>query len=73
MKLEYIGMDNWDRPVYKDEKEKLWKDVDPRKHRNHELCTSMYNEFDGEPDTPMSVMKKYEGIEVEFVPKRVTW
>jgi hypothetical protein len=73
MKLKYLGMDNWDRPVYEDENERLWKDVEPRKDRKPDLCTSVNNEFCGEPDTNMKYMKKYDDIEIEFIPKRVTW
>ena len=28
--LKFVGMDSWDRPVYKDDSGTLWKDVDPR-------------------------------------------
>ena len=73
IKLTYKGMDSWSRPVYKDENGTLWKDVDPRKDRNPDLCTSMYNAFDGEPDTNMKYIKKYEDAELIFIPERVTW
>ena len=73
MKLEYIGMDSWDRPVYKDENGKLWKDVDPRKHRDANMCTSVDNAFDGEPDVPMYYVEKYRDVKIEFIPKRITW
>jgi hypothetical protein len=71
MKLEYIGMDSWDRPVYKDENKTLWKDVDPREDLSPSLCTSANNEFDGEPDKPMSAFEKYEQVQIEFIPERV--
>ena len=29
--LKFLGMDSWDRPVYKDETGKLWKDINPRR------------------------------------------
>ena len=29
-RLEFAGMDSWDRPVYKDDVGTLWKDVNPR-------------------------------------------
>lgn len=73
IKLEFLGMDSWSRPVYEDENGRLWKDVDPRKVSVPDLCTSMNNAFDGEPDTPMSVIKAYSEANVEFTPKRVTW
>lgn len=73
VKLTYKGMDSWDRPVYEDERGILWKDVNPRKARDPDLCTSANNEFDGEPDTGMCYMKKYENVELVFVPERITW
>lgn len=66
--LRFLGMDSWDRPVYEDENGKLWKDVDPRKGRVAELCTSCNNEFDGEPDCPMK-----SEIVCKYVPERITW
>lgn len=73
MKLEYIGMDDWDRPVYRDENERLWKDVSPIADKEADLCTSYNNNFYGEPDTNMCYMKKYDNIEIEFIPNRITW
>lgn len=71
--LRHKGRDSWDRPVYEDETGKLWKDVEPRADRDPKLCTALNNAFDGEPDTPMGYMKKYEGVPVVFLPKRDTW
>lgn len=50
-KLRYVGIDNWDRPVYKDEDGKLYKDIalDKIGYPIH-LCTSVNNDFYGEPD-----------------------
>ena len=73
IKLVFKGMDSWDRPVYEDENGKLWKDVDPRKNREPDLCTSQNNEFEGEPSTNMCYIKAYENAEIEFIPKRITW
>lgn len=70
--LEYVGNDNFDRPVYKNEN-KLFVDVDPRKGKNPEICTKLNNCFDGEPDTPIQYMRKYKDMEIEFLPQRVTW
>ena len=52
LKLSYIGIDSWDRPVFQDESGKLWKDINlgdgvPSLHR------SVDDEFDGEPDYPL--------------------
>jgi hypothetical protein len=47
--LEFIGVDDWSRPVYKDANGKLFKDIecdDPPMV----LCT-VCGGFDGEPDT----------------------
>lgn len=51
-KLHLIGIDFWDRPVYKDGSGKIWKDVGlgngpPSFH------SSSNNDFDGEPDMPI--------------------
>ena len=67
MKLQYIGMDSWSRPVYQDENGQLVKDVQPRKDWPPKLCKPLDNAFDGEPDVP------YHGEEIEFVGGRVTW
>jgi hypothetical protein len=69
--LNYIGKDSWSRPVYKNEDGKLFKDVDSRKHRNPEICT-VYGGFEGEPDTPIQYISKYENVEIEFIPCRIT-
>lgn len=60
LKLQFIGFDDWDRPVYRDEKERVWKDVDPSDGHNPDLHKSSTNEYDGEPDY------RYEG-EFEIV------
>jgi len=70
--MTYIGMDDWSRPVYKDKSGKLWKDVDPRKDSAPDLCTSLNNEFYGEPDINMCYMKKYQNVQLKFIPERVT-
>ena len=51
-RLKFVGIDSWDRPVYKDGKGKLWKDVNlgsgvPCFH------SAVDNEFDGEPYLPL--------------------
>lgn len=71
--LKFIGMDSWDRPVYKDDLETLWKDVDPRAGMQLDLCTSANNEFDGEPDTGMKYLKRYQGVTVAFEPEWIVW
>jgi hypothetical protein len=50
--MELIGIDDWDRPVYKCiETGKLWKDI-TLGSENPELY-SCQNSFDGEPDSPI--------------------
>lgn len=70
--LSHIGNDSFDRPVYKNGNN-LFVDVDPRKDRKPEICTKMNNCFNGEPDIPIQYLKGYEDVEIEFLPKRITW
>lgn len=65
--LHYKGRDSWDRPVYEADG-RLYVDVDPRKSFEPNICTKYNNEFDGEPDDPIS-----EDVQVTFVPRRDTW
>jgi len=67
IELKYIGLDSWSRPVYEDENGKLYCDVDPRKSSPAHICTKYNNDFDGEPDTPISAK------ELVFSPERITW
>ena len=71
--LKFVGMDSWDRPVYKDDSGTLWKDVDPRAGMKPNLCTLVNNEFDGEPDIGMKYLEKYRGVAVAFESKRIVW
>lgn len=71
--LTVLGRDTWDRPVYRDDGGRLWKDTDPRTGRPPRLCTAFNNDFDGEPDTPMCAMKRYDQYEIIFNPQRDTW
>ena len=73
MILEYVGSDNYNRPVYKAENGRLFVDTDPRKDRQPQLCTKLNNAFEGEPDTPVMYIKKYADTEFEFKPERVVW
>lgn len=51
--MEYIGVDDWDRPVYKCiENGGLWKDLTLGKGDNPDLY-SCGGEFDGEPCSPI--------------------
>lgn len=73
MKLVFQGEDSWGRPVYKDERGVLWKDVDPRTGYEPNLCMSVDGSFDGEPCDNMNDIKGYEGVELEFIPHRILW
>ena len=71
--LQYIGNDDWSRPVYKDDDGKLFVDTDPRCVYPN-LCTKSGNDFYGEPDTPIRSIKKYKDVEnITFIPERKTW
>lgn len=70
--LNYVGNDSCDRPVYENNGT-LFVDVDPLSYNKPKICTKVYNCLDGEPDTPIQYMKKYEDVEVEFFPKRIVW
>ena len=61
LKLTYICKDDWDKPVYKDQNGKIWKDLSFR-GCHPELYSSSNNEIDGEPCFPIK-------IEYEFVTK----
>lgn len=63
--LTYCGRDSWSRPVYECGG-RLYVDVAPRADCPPKICTKYNNEFDGEPDCPVSA-------EVEFIPHRDVW
>ena len=72
MKLKYIGKNDWDNPVYKDENNRLWADVEMNTlHLNEggkvhkcDLCSLTNNEIDGEPNYSMADVEKYKDVEV---------
>ena len=63
LRVKFIGIDNWDRPVYKDEKGNIFKDTNLG-HGTLALCTSVNNDFYGEPEAPIN-----ENIKVSIVSK----
>lgn len=71
--LTYLGNDSWDRPVYQEGNKKLWKDVEPLSDREANLCSSVNNQFDGEPDIHMTSIKKYQNAIIKYVPQRIVW
>lgn len=51
--MDFIGLDDWHRPVYKCvENGRLWKDLS-QDSENPELYNSSDNTIDGEPDCPI--------------------
>lgn len=64
LELKFIGIDNWDRPVYRDKNNILYKDVNLG-HGNFELTTVCDNDFYGEPEAPIkdnikvTIIKEY--------------
>lgn len=63
--LTYDGRDDNENPVYLSGG-RLYVDVDHRAWRTASIYTKLYNDFSGEPDTPVSS----ETI-LEFIPFRV--
>lgn len=63
--LNYIGTDSWSRDVFESKEGKLFKDVSCGMG-SRALCT-VCGGFDGEPDTPLHYIKKYEGMEIEII------
>ena len=61
LKVKFVGIDNWDRPVYKDEKGTIYKDTNLGKGKI-KLCTSVNNDFYGEPLIPVR-----EDVKIEIV------
>ena len=52
--LTLIGVDDWDRPVYRDTNGLLWKDV-TLGSVTPELYSACNNDFDGEPNMPIKM------------------
>ena len=63
--LTYIGTDSWSRPVYKDESEKLFKDVNCDSGIL-EICT-VCGDFEGEPNTSIAHLDRYKNLEIEII------
>lgn len=66
MNANFVGMDSWDRPVYKCENGIYIKDVNPQGGVKPELCTCANNDPDGEPDSHVNE-------EIDLLPSRVVW
>lgn len=63
--LNFIGIDDWSRPVFEDENGQMFKDTNCDNGKIA-LCT-VYGGFEGEPDTPIEYIEKYQGVVVEVV------
>ncbi len=62
--MEYVGVDNWERPVYKcTENGSLWKDITLGSEKPE--LYSCGNEFDGEPSSPIK-----SNLDVTFKTKK---
>ena len=51
--MEYIGIDDFDCPTYKDQYGRLWKDLNLGERDTPDLCSVCPNELDGEPASPI--------------------
>jgi len=64
--LNYLGDDFLGIPTYKDENGKLFKDVNCD-NGILDICTVSGNFEDGDPNTPISQIKKYQNLEIEII------
>lgn len=53
LKIKLVGIDSWDRPVYKDKEGNIYKDVNLGRGEL-DLHTAVNNDFYGEPDSPIN-------------------
>lgn len=67
MLLILQGRDSWSRSVYKGPGGNLYVDADPREGWKPNSCTKYQNDFNGEPDDPVS------GVDFIFTPYRDVW
>lgn len=68
--LTYLGIDDWNRPVYQDQNGKIWKNIKHLARNEIEiennidgLCTVYGNSFDGEPEMPLEYFDSKPMIE----------
>lgn len=66
MILEFVQIDYWHRPTYKDNRGKLFADINcgDGEVDLHTLC---FNEMDGEPDIPIIKLKEYKDAEIKLI------
>lgn len=58
--LEFIGIDDFSCPTYKDQFGHLWKDIDLGNSENPSLYSVTNNEMDGEPLAPIRQPHQFE-------------
>lgn len=63
--LKYIGEDDWSCLVYRDQFNRLWKDIDCGDSEQPNLYSVSGNEFEGEPSSPIEKEIKYTFLPVE--------
>lgn len=63
--LKFIGEDFWSRPVFEDQNGQLFKDTNCGEGEMA-LCTA-YGGFEGEPDTPIEKIDKFQGVKIEII------
>ena len=65
LRLTFITMDRWSRPVYRGDDGRLYVDTDPG-CVYPSIHTKSSNDIEGEPDFPIS-----EDMEITFMPYRI--
>lgn len=68
--LTYIGEDFWERPVYQDQFNHLWKDVELGEGLRPSLHSAINNEFEGEPDMPIRQAFTIEPVDLPSEEKK---
>lgn len=63
LELKYIGEDFWSRPVYRGQFGHLWKDIDLGDSEWPNLCSSVGDEFEGEPNASIKQRFTIQGRE----------
>lgn len=62
--LNYIGIDDWSRPVFKDENGKMFKDTNLG---DGQLALCTVGGFNGEPNAPVDYIERYQNVEFEII------
>ena len=67
IELCYVGKDAKQRPVYKDQHDRLWKDTSFGACPEKNLRSTANNYFDGEPGVSMRYISRYQDAKIVFV------